>query len=71
MRVLEITHLGNRTDFNAAYSTGLSVFLLDTNEKVINLEKTLFFQQNGCTFIQRAHVLQMWYSKGYSETIKI
>lgn len=49
----------------------LSLFLLDANEKVLNLEKTLFFQQNGFTFTQRAYVLQMRYSKGYSETIKI
>lgn len=49
----------------------LSLFLLDTNEKVWNSEKTLFFQQNGFTFTHRAYVLQMWYSEGYSEIIKV
>lgn len=54
--------------FNA---TVLRLCVLDANEKVLNLAKTLFFQQNGFTFTQRAYVLQMWYSKGYFETIKI
>lgn len=49
----------------------LSPFLLDTNEKVSNSEKTLFFQQNGFTFTHGAYVLQMWYSEGNSETIKV
>lgn len=47
------------------FNYGRRLFLLDTNKKVLNLEKTSFFQQNGLVFPQRVYVLQMWYSKGY------